>query len=50
MKLSNPNPKIGFKYTHVSVTESSGHVDITIIKKVHEDMYFYVRTNNGTAS
>lgn len=50
MKLMHPNAKIGFKYTHVSVTESSGHVEITIIKKVPEEMIFFVRTKNGTAS
>jgi len=29
-----PNPRIGFKCTHYSVTESSGFVEVTIVKKV----------------
>jgi hypothetical protein len=45
----NPNPRIGFKCTHYSVTESSGHVQITIVKKVAEDLMFYIRTKDDTA-
>lgn len=45
----NPNPRVGFKCTHYSVTESSGHVTITITKKVNEEMMFFVRTKDDTA-
>ena len=45
----NPNPRIGFKCTHYSVTESSGHVEITIVKKVQEELMFFVRTKDDTA-
>lgn len=45
----NPNPRIGFKCNHYSVTESSGSVKITIVKKVSEEMLFYVRTKDDTA-
>lgn len=45
----NPNPRIGFKCTHYSVTESSGHVTVTITKKVTEEMMFFVRTKDDTA-
>jgi len=31
------------------VTESSGSVKITIVKKVSEEMLFYVRTKDDTA-
>ena len=41
---SNPNAKIGFKSTMYSVTESSGHVEVTIVKKVNEEMAFIVKT------
>jgi len=45
----NPNAKIGFKSTMYSVTESSGHVEITIVKKVAEEMAFLVKTEDDTA-
>ncbi len=44
-----PNTRIGFKCTHYSVTESSGFVEITIVKKVAEDLLFFVRTIDDTA-
>lgn len=43
------NPRIGFKCTHYSVTESSGFVEVTIVKKIQEDMLFFVRTVDDTA-
>jgi len=47
--MKSPNTRIGFKCTHYSVTESSGYVEMTIVKKVAEDMMFFVRTVNDTA-
>lgn len=46
----NLNPKIGFKSTKYSVTESSGHVEITIVKKVAEEMAFLIKTEDDTAT
>lgn len=43
------NPEIGFKCLHYSVTESSGFVEIIIVKKVSEEMVFWVRTLDDTA-
>ena len=31
---ADANPNVGFKFIHYSVTESSGYVEITIVKKV----------------
>jgi hypothetical protein len=43
--INNPNPNIGFRCTHYSVTESSGTVDLVITKKHAEDFIkFGVRT------
>lgn len=41
---------IGFKSTMYSVTESSGFVEISIIKKVAEEMCFLVKTVDDTAT
>lgn len=35
---------------HYSVTESSGFVEITVVKKVSEDMVFWVQTRDGSAT
>ena len=43
-ETGNLNPKIGFNSTKYSVTESSGFVEITISKKVAEEMVFVVKT------
>ena len=41
---------LGFKCLHYSVTESSGFVEITVIKKViNQDVTFGIRTVDGTA-
>ena len=48
-QMLNPNPRIGFKCTHYSVTESSGYVGITIVKKVQDEIMFFVRTKDDTA-
>ena len=48
--MGNLNTKIGFKSTMYSVTESSGYIEITIIKKVAEDMAFMVKTVDDTAT
>lgn len=48
--LKQENDIIGFKCLHYSVTESSGHVDITILNKnVNMEYTFGVRTVEGTA-
>lgn len=49
-KVAQPNPQVGFKCTHYSVTESSGFVEITICKKVNEEVTLFVRTVNDTAT
>lgn len=49
MEKIEPNTRIGFKCTHYSVTESSGFVEITIVKKVAEELLFFVRTIDDTA-
>lgn len=43
------NPNVGFKCLHYSVTESSGFVEVAIVKKVNEEMVFLVRTLDDTA-
>ena len=49
-KIEHENELIGFKCLHYSVTESSGYVDITVIKKVvNQDLTFGIRTKDGTA-
>jgi hypothetical protein len=48
-KITNGNDMIGFKCLHYSVTESNGHVELTIIKKVNQEMRFGYRTVSDTA-
>lgn len=44
------NEKTAFKCLHYSVTESAGHVEVTIVKKnPKEEMTFGVKTSDGTA-
>lgn len=49
-KVEEENDKIGFKCLHYSVTESSGFIEVTVLKKfgVHEVSYG-VRTVDNTA-
>jgi len=48
--LETVNEAVGFKCLHYSVTESSGHVDVTIVKKIaSQDITFGIRTCDGTA-
>lgn len=50
IKVEQENELLGFKCLHYSVTESSGFVEITIIKKVvNQDVTFGLRTKDGTA-
>jgi hypothetical protein len=49
-ETSELNPNIGFKSTKYSVTESSGSVEITIIKKINEEFTFTYRTADDTAT
>ena len=44
------NLMIGFKSTMYSVTESSGFIEITIAKKVNEEMAFRIKTIDDTAT
>ena len=49
-KVEQENELLGFKCLHYSVTESSGFVEITIVKKtVNQDLTFGIRTVEGTA-
>jgi hypothetical protein len=49
-KVEQENELVGFKCLHYSVTESSGYVEITVIKKVaNQDLTFGIRTVEGTA-
>jgi hypothetical protein len=49
-KVEQENELIGFKCLHYSVTESSGFVEVTIVKKtVNQDITFGLRTVDGTA-
>ena len=44
------NDTIGFKCTHYSVTESSGTVEVTVVKKnENQDVSFGIRTVSNTA-
>ena len=46
----NPNPDFGFKCLHYSVTESAGHVEVTILRKnFNSPDTIGVRTIDGTA-
>lgn len=44
MKLEFENELLGFKCLHYSVTESNGTVEITIVKKVQQELTFGYRT------
>jgi len=44
------NDQIGFKCLHYSVTESNGHVEITIVKKLQSDLSVGVRTVADSAT
>jgi solute carrier family 8 (sodium/calcium exchanger) len=49
-KVEQENEDLGFKCLHYSVTESSGHVELTVVKKVlNADLTFGVRTIDATA-
>lgn len=49
-KIEQENDLIGFKCLHYSVTESSGYVEITVVKKnQNSDINFGARTVQGTA-
>jgi len=48
--INNPSELLGFRCLHYSVTESSGTIDITIIKKVeNQEITFGIRTKDDTA-
>lgn len=48
--VKNPNELIGFKCLHYSVTESSGTIDITVLKRVqNQEISFGIRTRDDTA-
>ena len=49
VKVENENDTVGFKCLHYSVTESNGHVEVSIVKKVATDLIIGVRTVPGTA-
>jgi solute carrier family 8 (sodium/calcium exchanger) len=50
-KVEQENEELGFKCLHYSVTESSGHVELTVVKKVlNADLTFGIRTVDGTAN
>ena len=40
---------VSFKHLKYEVSESNGHVAITIEKKIAEDVTFWIRTVDGTA-
>lgn len=49
--VQNPNENVGFKCLSYSVTESNGHVEVTILKKDNtSDFTFGVRTLDGSAT
>lgn len=49
-KVKDMNEYVGFKCLHYSVTESNGHVEITIVKKIlSQEITIGVRTINDTA-
>ena len=47
--VAQPNDVIGFKCLNYSVTESNGNVEITILKKVTNEITFGYRTIDDTA-
>ena len=50
-KIEVENDIVGFKCLHYSVTESNGHVEVTIVKKnPGMEIHFGVRTVSDTAT
>ena len=48
--VKEENDLVGFKCLHYSVTESAGHVEITIVKKLlNQELIVGVRTKDDTA-
>lgn len=48
--VKEENDLVGFKCLHYSVTESNGHVEITIVKKLlNQELIVGVRTRDDTA-
>lgn len=48
--VKEENDLVGFKCLHYSVTESAGHVEVTIVKKlINQELIVGVRTVNDTA-
>ena len=48
--MKEENELVGFKCLHYSVTESNGHVEITIVKKIiNQELIVGVRTADDTA-
>jgi len=50
VKVENENEQLGFKCLHYSVTESNGNVELTIIKKVQQEITFGYRTIADSAT
>jgi len=48
-QIKSPNPYVGFKCLHYQVTESSGVVEITIVKKIQSEITIGYRTVADTA-
>lgn len=49
IETGNDSKSVCFKHLRYEVAESNGHVNITIEKKIPEDVTFWVRTIDGTA-
>ena len=49
-KSADDNPQIGFKHARYEVSESNVHVNITITKKVDEDVTVRIKTMDVTAT
>ena len=51
VKVTHQNEQIRFKCLHYSVTESSGHIDITVVKvKDNDEFSFGIRTDPNVGS
>jgi hypothetical protein len=49
--IKDANDILGFKCLHYSVTESTGHVEVTVVKKVPgQEVTFGVRTIDDSAT
>jgi len=49
-QVNEENDLVGFKCLHYSVTESNGHVEVTIVKKlINQELIVGVRTRDDTA-